>query len=74
MAGRWFVLDTRQMTPAMQHLVDGYVHVMPQRSMHKHWVQHDCWCEPVSYWSVDAETVVVKHRRKVPKAMEHVDG
>lgn len=70
----WVTFDTRQME-TMQGLVDGFVHVLPQRQVQYHWIDTGCWCDPVVWWSVDLATMCVGHNRKrYPHGTEAVDS
>lgn len=66
----WITVDTRRLD-TIQGIVDGFIHIMPRRTMHKHWVQLGCWCEPEAYWWTDAGTIVVGHKpKKYPNDLE----
>lgn len=60
---KWVTFDTRQMDQ-IRGLVDGFVHVLPQRQLGLHWVDVSCWCDPVVWWSGDLATMCVGHHRK----------
>jgi hypothetical protein len=65
------IIDTRRLGD-ISPMLDGFVHVIPSATMHKHWLAIDCWCEPAAVWSEPGETVVVSHRH--PKPKEAVSG
>lgn len=65
------IIDTRKFGEASA-LMDGFVHIIPSSTLHKHWVALDCWCDPRVLWMEGAGTCLISHRHlKVP---EHIHG
>lgn len=64
-------IDTR-MFGDMSALMDGFIHIVPTSSIHKHWIAIDCWCDPRLIWSEEGGTIIVSHRHL--KAPENVYG
>jgi hypothetical protein len=71
---KWKLVDTRQMDH-LRTIVDGYIHVVPEPTMHKHWVQSDCWCDPVVHWDHVRGVPIVRHNyRGRNSAKIHTEG
>ena len=59
------LIDTRKLG-AISALMDGFLHIIPQRTADMHCLNTQCWCDPRLVWPENGDTVIVSHKHKRP--------